>query len=191
MDQWWNSLNSADQVLWGMAAFSTVFFLLQTAMSLMGLGGGEGLGDDLDGDGGDDLGGSGFTYFTVRNMVAFFLGLSWGGLTCRQFNFPLLLAIPAGVAAGVGFVAASFYIMNSLAKLKSDGTISLNNAIGKEANVTLTVPAQRGGKGKVMVEVQGRLIELEAETEGQAILRNKRVYVLEVIDGSTLLIGEI
>ena len=189
MAEWWDSLNGAEQVLWGLATFSTVFFLLQTAMTLVGMGGDDMDADmDADFDGDADTGGMG--YFTVRNMVAFFLGLSWGALAFLEFYFPMALAILAGVLVGVGFVAASLYIMKALSNLKSDGTISLDNAIGREATVSLTVPGERQGKGKVMVEIQGRLMELQAETEGPAIKRNKRAFVLRVVDGSTLLIGE-
>jgi hypothetical protein len=189
MSQWWSGLSGADQVLWGLVVFSTVFFLLQTVMTLIGLGGDggmDGADSDLDGDGEPH----GWGYFSVRNMVAFFLGFSWVALAFRQFGWPVFLAALAGLVAGVLFSATSIYIMNLLAKLKADGTISLSNAVGKEATVSLTVPAERGGRGKVMVEVQGRLAELEAETEGPTLKRNERAYVLRVVDGTTLLIGQ-
>ena len=189
MTGWWQALSGADQVLWGLAVFSTVFFLLQTVFTFLGLDQDGDLGEaDAETESPDDL--TGFRYFSVRNMVAFFLGFSWVALSCRQFGIPVFLAALAGMLGGIGFVAASFYVMQTLARLKSDGTLVLENAVGKEARVSLTVPGERQGRGKVMVALQGRLVELEAETEGPALKRNQRVFVLQILDGNSLLVGD-
>ena len=67
------------KVFWGCALFGSLFMVVQLVLSLVGIGdtdidfSGDSL-DGLDASGGMDL-------FTIKNMVNFFVGFGWGGVT--------------------------------------------------------------------------------------------------------------
>lgn len=132
-----------------------------------------------DGDGGStnhSLAG----YFTIRNMVAFFMGFSWTGLACLDNNFPLFIVLLCSVLMGLVFVTVVMLIMYGLSKLKSSGTISLKNAIGKDATVSIMIPGNLQGQGKVRITFQGKLAEMEAATEGDELHRGQQVKVVRI-----------
>jgi hypothetical protein len=196
MNEWWTGLSGTEQVLWGLALFSTVFFLIQTVITLVA--------GDLDADADTDVSGDGDLdaqadhggqgdhdasflgqYFTIRNMVAFFLGFSWGGLAILEFNVPAPLAIALATLDGLLFVAVVMGIMRALAGLRHSGTLSLKNAVGKTGTVSITIPGEMGGDGKVSLVVQGRLTDLNAVTEGPELRVGVAIRVTGLI-GSKL-----
>jgi hypothetical protein len=75
-----------------------------------------------------------------------------------------------------------------LLKLQSPGSVwSLRDGIGAFATVSLSVPARGNGRGKVMIELGGRLMEIEAiGLEDSKISRNEQVFVAGVRDSETL-----
>ena len=199
MNEWWTGLNGTEQFLWGLALFSTVFFLIQTIMTLVG-------GDldadtdvsgdaDMDGDGqghhGDGDGGGSFIgqYFTIRNMVAFFLGFSWGGLAYAEFDLGTPVVVILAIITGLVFMAVVMGIMRGLAGLRHSGTLSIKNAIGNTATVSISIPGEMAGEGKVSLVVQGRLTDLNAVTEGEELRVGATVQVTDVNQGKLIVKG--
>ena len=201
MNAWWQSLSGQEAFFWALAIFSSVLFCIQAIITFLGLNAGgeadadtsmpesvtahdptEVLADFSDRDF--------WSYFSFRNLVAFFLGFSWTGITCLDADWSLAAAILLGVAVGLIFVAIVMAIMNAISRLQDAGNIDLREAAGKEASVTIAIPAGRAGRGKVRFTLQGRLAELEAETEGEHLNKNERVFVIRQIDGHTLLVGK-
>ncbi len=195
MNEWWAGLSGTEQFLWGLALFSTVFFLIQTVMTLVA-------GDldadaDLDtsadadvdahGDHGDH--GASFLgqYFTIRNMVAFFLGFSWGGLAFVEFELATPVVVILATVVGLIFVAVVIGIMRALAGLRHSGTLSLKNAVGKTGTVSISIPGEMGGDGKVSLVVQGRLTDLNAVTGGPDLRAGAAIRVTGLL-GSKLVV---
>ena len=176
MQAWWISLTGVQQFLWGLAIFFTVLFLLQIITVLLGFGDGTDGGDATDGDWSSDSAPS--TFFTLRNAIVFFLGFSWGGLACIDAEISILWAILVGLL----MVAINLFLLRGLAGLSEAGNLNLNNAIGKEGVVSILIPAKLTGCGKVNISLQGRLEELEAITEGEAIPRGQPVKILRVFN---------
>ena len=179
MEAWWSTLTSIQKVFWVTAVFSSMFFLLQTIVTLFGMGDSDA---DMDGDmDGDSLGEAAEStivgYFTIRNMVAFLLGFSWGGLACIDSGMNNTPAIFCGIGIGIVFVIVVMTLMKVISKLKNSGNISLANAVGKEATVSIIVPANAQGKGKVSFSLQGRLIDIESITEGEEIKPGQNVKI--------------
>ena len=77
-----------------------------------------------------------------------------------------------------------------MSMVKHEGNVQLENAIGQEARVTLAVPEERSGVGKVSLSVQGRLKEYHAVTDGRELIRNSSVTVVD-ISGSQLVVATI
>jgi hypothetical protein len=115
-------------------------------------------------------------FFTLRNAIVFFLGFSWGGLACIDANISILWAVLVGLI----MVAINLLLLRGLA--------SLNDTIGKEAVVSIPIPAKLSGCGKVNISFQGRLEELEATTEDEAIARGQPVKVLRVSNNNQLIV---
>jgi membrane protein implicated in regulation of membrane protease activity len=210
MQAWWDSLSSSEKGLWLIATFSTVLFALQVVSTLFGLGHSDtdvntdvdmsthvDAGTDVD-TGGDfhDGGHPGhgvdhpdhplMGYFTVRNFIAFFLGFSWGGLAYRSLGLPPSLSIILGIPVGLFFVFVVMFLMKALSNLKSEGTVFLENAVGSEATVSIFIPGDLKGNGKVSLTVQGRLMEVEAITRGGDLRRSDRVKVVDVSGGQLI-----
>jgi hypothetical protein len=189
METWWAELTTTLRVFWGIAIFSTVFFVLQTIMTFVGLSDMEmGDGDNVEGD--HDAH-SMMDYFTVRNLVAFFLGFSWCGIVLIEGGNSLGVAIAGGTVMGLALVGITMLILKTLSSLKSDGTLSIDNAIGHEGLVTITIPADRKLYGKVGISFQNRYRELEGiSEEQQELAKGTRVKVVAVA-GSQLVVKSV
>ena len=75
--------------------------------------------------------------------------------------------------------------------LESNGAVDINDALGKEAEVYLRIPASNTGTGKVQISLGGSIHEMPAITEGGEIASGKRIKVTKVLDNKTLLVEEI
>ena len=200
MNEWWTELSGTAQFLWGLALFSTVFFLLQSVMSLVAGGlvadtdadmAGE-VADDGHGHAGDHDDGGGSLigqYFTIRNMVAFFLGFSWGGLAFLELGLGTPVVVALALATGLVFVAVVMGIMRGLAGLRHSGTLSLRNAVGVTGTVSISIPGGMSGEGKVSLVIQGRLIDLNAATGGAGLHVGTPVRVTELVGNRLIVTG--
>jgi hypothetical protein len=76
-------------------------------------------------------------------------------------------------------------MMQALYRLKADGTVRIDRAIGRTGTVYLTVPANRSGLGKVLLNLQNRTVEYQAMTPHQALPTGTPVVVQAVINSDT------
>ena len=127
-------------------------------------------------------------YFTIRNGVAFLTGVGWGSLMLIGWGLPEWLSILGGIVQGIVFAAIVMLLMWFLSSLASSGSISLRDAVDHQGEVTLAIPARGNGFGKMMLSIQGRTIEIEAYTPGNAIPRGTRVRVIRVEGGGMLFV---
>jgi len=191
MEAWWAELTTTLKIFWGIAIFSTVFFVLQTIMTFAGMAD---MDSELGDNGGTDADHDAHSiaeYFSVRNLVSFFLGFSWAGIVLIEGGSSLGAAIGGGTLLGLALVAVTMGILKALASLKSDGTLSLDNAIGVEGHVTITIPGDKKRYGKVGISFQNRYRELEGITdEDQELAKGTRVKVV-AIAGNQLVVKPI
>jgi hypothetical protein len=168
----------------GLFAIRLVFFFLG------------GFGDtDADGDVGDagDIGDIGdaaesaasFQLLTLQGITAFLAMFGLVGLAGHKADLGGALSVAGGVAAGLVAVVIITKLLAALLKLQSSGTINLKNAIGQDGTVYLNIPAE--GTGKVQVEIQERLMVLEAVSADKTDLKtDDKVKVIELVSGRTL-----
>ena len=64
----------------------------------------------------------------------------------------------------------------------------MQNAIGQTGEVYLAIPAGMHGAGKVMVEVQGALREMDAVSEEASIPNGQPVLVVGLTDEGALIV---
>ena len=92
----------------------------------------------------------------VGGWVTF--GASRGGL---PWWASLLIGLGVGAIA-VGVIALLYKVMS---KLEHEGTLQMENGVGKTADVYLTIPSSTEGQGKISFKLQERLIEANAITK--------------------------
>jgi membrane protein implicated in regulation of membrane protease activity len=189
MQEWWTSLALFDKVIWAIAVPVSVVFIVQTIVTFAGMDSGAGMEADFDGDmSADSHGGAPFQLFTFRNFINFFLGFSWTAIALRSriTNENLLILVSA--LAGMLLVALVMYLFYAMNKMQQSGTMRIEDAVNKTAEVYLTIPGHKNGMGKIHVKVQGVLRELDALTEGETIPSGAVVKVTGVIEGRVLLV---
>jgi len=203
----WSSLTTVQQILWVLAILSTSFFLFTTLLASLGLGDADIDADvpelELDGeiaseiatdiDGLDTFDADGadgtstatselLEYLSFRNILAFTLGFSWTGiLFFPQLNvLSLLVAVPVGV----GFASLNRWLTKRMHSLETKGNANIMDAMGQWAQVSVAIDENLQGKGKVVVRVREREMELLAQTEdAETLKRGDRVQVYDVNDG--------
>jgi ABC-type transport system involved in cytochrome c biogenesis permease subunit len=164
----------------GAAILGGGLLLVQVALALFGADGDADVDVDADGDVGH---GSGISFRTVVAFVAFFGLGGWGAIEAGYPGWPsLAAAVVTGSAAFwlVGLMITQMY------RLQSSGTIDIKNAVGAQAKVYLTVPAEKSGSGMVTVPIQGRTMEFKAVTAGRELKTGALCKVVGVVAVDTV-----
>ena len=192
-------LDPLRSVLLCVAIPATVIMILQTVMIFIGMAGHTDV--DVQGDNGIDgvfgndapdatdvhMGDSGLRIFTVRGIVAFLAVGSWAGLSALSLTGSAAAAIITAFVAGTLALLLVAWFFRWAASLNENGTLQMDNAVGKMGEVYITVPANMGGSGKVNVIIQGRLTEAEAMTEADRPLKyGETVEVVGMAVGNVL-----
>lgn len=163
------------------AILGAAILILQLVMGLTGLG----HSADFDHPG-DALHG-GLDLLSVRALAAGLAAFGAGGLLGMESPFGVVGGLVAGSVLGFAAASGVAYLMRSMLRLESDGTLRLENAIGASAQVYLTIPPARAGEGKVHVVVQGRLVEVKAVTTHERPLPTGTSVVVIDVAGSDVL----
>ena len=192
MAEWWSNIPAFEKVFWYFAIPFSVVFLIQLLVTFVGMGddGDFEFGDDIDSDG-DSGGQSTFNLFTVRNFIIFFTIFGWTGIAAANAGlnkgFSLILAIILGLIV-MAIVAGIFY---SMTKLTESGNVEMKNAINGVGEVYLTIPGKRNGIGKVQMNLQGSLRELDSMTDGETLASGSMVRVIDILNNQLLLVEKI
>ena len=190
MEQYWKlytELPTLMQIFWGCALISTAIMAVQFILSLCGIGDVE---MDVDFDSADGLdAATGMDLFSIKNVIIFFVGFGWAGISFRDVIPQDALLILAAVACGCFFVASFILIFKQLMKFESNGAVRMEAAVGKRGEVYLRIPAKRNGKGKVTVSLNGVAREYNAVTnEDEMIPSGKIVDIIGNAGEGTLLV---
>ena len=170
-----------------MAIPATLIFVVLLILTIAGGDADTDVDTDVDSDfaDGDSIP---FQFISLKNIVAFFAVFGWSGIGFVNAGMSYWLVLILSFLCGLlmmFLMASLFYLMS---RLVESGTLNMKNAIGKLGEVYLVIPAKRGGMGKVQINVQGSLRELEAITDNDTIPTSSIVEVLDVIDDHILLV---
>jgi len=193
ISSWWAALELSEKVYWIIAIPSTVLLLVQVVMTLAG-GDADDVDTDFDSDmdSGDMDGGAGWQFFTYKNVLGFFTLFGWTGLGFLQMGLGILIAIFFSAVAGLIMMALMATLFYYISKLHESGTMIMENAIGQTGDVYLRIPASRSGHGKIQVEIQGTLREMDAITDDEKELpTGSSAQVLEVVNNQILLVTQV
>jgi hypothetical protein len=159
--------------------------ILQLLMGLLGVDGLHGL-DHLDAPhdiahaGAHDGAAGGLNLFSVRALsagIAFF-GLS--GLAATSAGWPLILVLPAALVPGFLAMLLVAFTMRWILRLESDRSIHVSDAIGEGGTVYIPIPGSNAGPGKVTLTLNGRTVEYDAVTRGEALSTGTKITVVDV-----------
>ncbi len=192
----WGNMTAFQQTFFVIAIVATVVMIILIILMFVGMDeidSFEGAVDDMDFDldaiNDEPISGiGGLRILSIRGVLAF---LSIGGWT----TYLLSDAMPEWAAALVGAVAGAIaafllaYALKQAMRLESSGNLDYKSAIGKPAMIYIRVPADRNGRGKVILNHQGKMVEVDALTdEKEDLIRNTKVEVVALEDESTLLV---
>lgn len=172
------------------AGLGITLILCQFLMGLFGLGGDHGdLTDShFDGShgGGHDTGSENWflgmlTFKTISTAITFF-GL--GGLSASYYNLPTPSIMIAAIACGLLAFYSVAMVMKGMTKLKADGTVNIEAAIGQHGTVYLRIPGFNEGPGKITLNLQNRTVEMEAVTYGPELPTGTAITVREILEGN-------
>lgn len=123
------------------------------------------------------------TFRTVVAALTFFglAGLA-GSSTALSGELTLIVALVAGSAAMYGV----HWLMQSLKRLRCDGTVRIDRAVGRPGTVYLRIPANKSGSGKIQMNVQNRTMEYEAMTAHDPLPVGAKVVVVNVLGPDTV-----
>ncbi len=182
MIEWWQGLSALGNIFFTIAFCATLILVIQTVMLLFGMGFSEAEVDfeaDMEG----------VSLFTVRGLVAFFSVGGWTGLILVNLNLHGIVAILISIVAGYLALIAVAYIFKFAMKLQADATMDINYAVGRTGEVYIPIPAQKTGHGKVNLLLHDTVVELEAVTEDEQIIKTgQQIRVLSALDNQTVLV---
>ena len=174
------------KAFWYIALPVSIFFLLQTIMTFIGLSG-TSADVDIDADGGDS-GDLPFDLFTLRNLINFLLGFSWTGISLYNKFENKAVLIGIAIAVGITFVGLFFVLIKQILKLSEDNSFKIEETLHKTADVYLTIPENKSGKGKIQISVKGSVHELDAMTHQLEKIPSGSVVKVIAVDSGVLIV---
>lgn len=174
------------KTFWIVASISSIIFIIQTIMTFIGADASDGVNADFDADfSGSD---APFQLFSLRNLINFLLGFSWTGISFYNSLTNKNILILVAFFVGVLFLFMFFIIIKQLQKLAEDNTFRIAQTLNKSAEVYLTIPEKKTGKGKIMISVNGSFHELDAMTENDKITPGTLVKIVKIESDNILIV---
>jgi hypothetical protein len=127
-----------------------------------------------------------FAMISFRTVIAAMAFFGLAGLAARDAGFAPPAVLGLAASAGFGAMYGVYWMMQCLYRLRSDGTVRVRGAVGRQATVYLRIPAERSGMGKILINLQNRTMEYDAMTSGKELPTGTEVVVVNLISSSML-----
>ena len=193
MDSFFSQYSAVETFFFICAVVGGFFVLMKFAMMFMGFD--HDVSHDFDGGGhGIDAHHSdsdtGFHVLSLHGISSFLMMFGLVGLAMyRQNGLGTFISLTGAVVAGcisVWIIGKLFFMFN---KLQSNGTISIDSAVGAQGKVYLKIPEE--GTGRVLVNAKNSLREYDASTnDGKGIETGTPIRVIWV-DGNVVVVERI
>ena len=167
----WQNLTFSEQIFSTIGLVSNLLFVIYYLFSHF-----------LDSDSTDsaDLSPDGLLpMLSLRGILAFGMFTGWTAFALARSGYSTLWASLGGIAAGWFAAWLVWRMLRWMLTWQSSGTLDMRRAIGKNGVVHLVVPAIGQGTGKIHLELQGALRELDAIAATQPLLTGTRVIVVD------------
>ena len=173
-------MDSLQQSFWWIAIVASLIFIVQTILTLIGGDSSDGIDADFDGD--LDHADAPFQLFSFRNLINFLLGFGWTGIAFYESLSSKILLIVIATIVGLIFILLYFVLIKQILKLSENNTFDIQKLLGKTGEVYLQIPAEKNGKGKVLISLNGSNHELAAISEKDPITTGNLVKVIRIED---------
>jgi membrane protein implicated in regulation of membrane protease activity len=132
----------------------------------------------------------GFHVLSLHGITSFLMMFGLVGLAMyRQSSMGITMSLLGAVIAGCASVWIIGKVFMLASKMKSSGTISIDNTVGTQGKVYMHIPEK--GSGRVLVTVNNSLREYDATSNnGMAIDTGTPIRVVWV-DGNLLVVEKI
>ena len=129
-----------------------------------------------------------FGVISFRTVVAALTFFGLAGLAVESADTDRhLLALFIAVCAGAAAMYVVHFLMQSLYRLRHDGTAQIHRTIGERGTVYVPIPPNHEGLGKIQIRTQGRIMEYAARTSGPDRLKTgTTVEVVEIVSPMTV-----
>jgi len=175
------------------AIVGTAFVLLRFALQLIGFDHDASSGvdpavQDIDAHHGDSD--AGFKFLSLHGITSFLMMFGLVGLAFyRQSKTGILISMVGATAAGVASVWIIGKLFTLSRKLKSSGTIHIDDAVGTQGKVYLKIP--KDGTGRVLINIKNSLREYDAITNENVDIDTGTPIRVIWVDGNVLVVERI
>ncbi|WP_411765971.1 hypothetical protein [Winogradskyella sp. A3E31] len=177
MAEWFLNLEFFPKLYWLVAIIGSLIFIVVMIMAFAG-GDADDI-DDVNSDFDGDIGAE-FQFISFKNLVGFFTIFGWSGIACIDAGLSKPLTVVISVICGLLMMLIMATLFYFISKLSDSGTLNYKNALDAVGEVYLTIGADRSRIGKVSVNVQGSVRELDALTD--ALTDLKSGTIIKVVD---------
>jgi hypothetical protein len=125
--------------------------------------------------------------FSLQAVLAFLMGLGWGGLGgLISLKLGTLASGLIGLGCGIMLVGLFVGLMRSMRRMNSSGNIDLAKLANIFGDVTIAVPKAGAGVGEVRVIVNDRERRANAVSTGEALPSRTRIKIVSVNPDNTV-----
>jgi len=122
-----------------------------------------------------------FGVVTFRTAVAALTFFGLAGMAAQTSDVAPLPSLVIGVMAGLAAMYGVHWMLKQISRLRADGSVRIDNAVGMTGTVYLRIPGHLGGAGKIQLNLQNRTVELSAWTDRSEIATGASVLVTRVV----------
>ena len=131
-----------------------------------------------------------FKLMSIQGLTSFFMMFGLVGLALLAAGLPVFVTVLGGMLAGLVTVAVTGLIFTQMKRLQTEGTINIQNTVGTQGSVYLTIP--KNGTGQVQIIAQGSLKIFDAVSNSKTLIATgEKVQVIGVTSGNTLIVEKL
>jgi hypothetical protein len=185
-------VSDMDSIFLLCAALGGTLLLCQVLLSALGLGEHHDVGGhDIHVEGDHEVGHEDaiswfISAFTFRSIVAAITFFGLGGMAGSTEGWDPVTTLLVALAAGSGALFMVAMLMQTLKRLKSDGTVRMDRAVGEGGTVYLPIPGGKAGVGKVLLKLQNRTVECQAITAQADLAAGAKIVVVSLVSPDTV-----
>lgn len=122
-----------------------------------------------------------FGMLSFRALMTFLAFFGLIGMVAHEAELTRVQTLVIAIAAGVGAVFLMQQIYRATSRLRADGTVRIDHAVGLPGTVYLGIPGEGRGWGKIQLMLQNRTMEYEASTPTQPLPTGTQIVVTRVV----------
>ncbi|MDR1494215.1 MAG: hypothetical protein LBT05_16055 [Planctomycetaceae bacterium] len=188
------------QVFLFCAILGGIVLVIQTVLTLFGLGGNSDMDFDwevnVDADGGiDHAHNSDFHFFRIISLRTLVAGITFFGLAgCGTYAGTKnnLISSLAAIVAGTIAVILVYRLYRWIDSYRFSGNVTVETLVGAVGTVYVRIPPEGKGAGKVLVTQQNRTMEYEAISNNPKELQSgTQIAVVKILSPSVVEVTEV